>query len=169
MRATTDKRRRQEGGFTIVEMIVTLFVMAILAGVVVPGTSKDSQRKLDVFEMQIQDAIDHAQALAYHMGEKMGVVFDVEDNWLAVINEVGTPQEDPLTRKAYVVKFTDPDQPGDIHLDYASFGSSRPLILFDSKGALLYPGELRISSGGSQRWFSVETATGQLDEIPIGS
>lgn len=162
---TADRQR----GFTLVEMVVTVFVLIVLAGVVVPAPSRDTDRKLDLLQMQIQDAIDHSRALAYHTGQKMGVLFSTSGNWLAVVNELGVPFEDPLTRRWYVIDFDAPDQPGDIHIEHALFGAGRPIIGFDTKGELIYPGEVRIRAGEGQRWFSVNTATGKLVEKPIGT
>jgi prepilin-type N-terminal cleavage/methylation domain-containing protein len=165
---TSEHNRSQ--GFTIVELMITVFVMVILAGVVVPAASPDVDRKLDTLQMEVQDAIDHAQAIAYHTGQKMGVLFNTNDNWLVVINETGVPFEDPLTHKWYLVDFDAPDQPGNIHVDYVAFGpAGRPVVLFNSKGELSYSGQIRIRASGQQRWFSVNTATGKLESVPIGT
>lgn len=167
-KASSDNTRRAQVGFTILELMVSVTIMGMLAVIAMPSATASNERKLDMIELQMQDAIDHAQSLSYHTGVKYGVRFDVNDQWIAVINEQGVPVQDPLTRSYYVVRFTpQPGQPVGATIDYAAFGFDRPTIAFDTKGNLEYPGTVVISAGDLVRTLGVNSATAQLFEQPI--
>jgi len=166
MSSTTDTRRGFRG-FTIVELLVTVVVMSILAVVAIPSASVNNERRLDMLQLQLQDAIDHAWSLAYHGGEKMSVHVYVPGQWFAVVDELGVPQEDPLTHKIYAIRLNAPGQEQNVSIDYCKNPLDRSLVMFNNKGHLVYPVDIRISAGGEQRWLNVNTATGVLDEVPI--
>jgi len=165
-KACSDPNR--QGGFTIMELLVSVTIMGMLAVIAMPAASASNERKLDMIQLQMQDAIDHAQSLSYHTGEKFGVRFSTSGQWIAVINPQGVPVQDPLTRSYYVVRFTpQPGQPIGATIDYAAFGFDRPTIAFDTKGNLEYPGTVVISAGDLVRTLGVNSATAQLFAQPI--
>lgn len=157
---------RRASGFTILELLVVVFVLSILAAVAMPAATVNSEKKLDILQMQVQDAIDHAQSLAYHTGAKYAVMFDVPNQLFAVVNEVGVPVEDPLTRGMYIIFLNRPDQPSGIRLEYAKF-ETRPLAPFTDKGVLMKSGEVRLSADGIVRKLTMNTATAKFLEVPI--
>ena len=159
-------RRRRQGGFTLVELMVVVAVMAVLAMVGLPSASMSNDRKLDMLQLQIQDAITHAQTLSYHSGERYAVKFDVQGQWFAVLNEVGVPVDDPLTKRMYVVFLDRPDQPSGIRMDSVVFGL-RPLAAFNDKGILTKEGTVLISADGQTRQLSMNTSTARFTELPI--
>lgn len=159
---------RGSSGHTVLEILVAVFILALLAGIVIPSGGVDDVRKLDTVQLEIQDAIDHAQSLSYQKGAPYGVRFNTNHGWFAVINEVGVAVEDPLSHGDYVVRLKDPGQPANVFIDYASF-ASRPLVCFDSKGVLIEAGTIRLRAGSTERWLACNTATAQLTVIPVGS
>ena len=159
--------QKKQRGFTMVEMLVSITVMGLLAAVAVPSATPDNHRKLDVLQLQFQDAIDHAQALAYHTGEKMSAFVHVEGQWLAVVDAMGVPQVDPLTRQIYVVRLNTPDQPSGIAIEYVANPLDRALVMFNDRGRLVYPVDVVLSAGGVQRSLRIDTATGLLSEVPM--
>jgi len=164
-----DTRRRQDG-VTLIELLAVVFVMGILAAIAVPSASISLERKLDVLQMEIQDAINHAQSLAYHTGMKHCVRIDVSGQWIAVVDATGEPVEDSLTRTPYVVRFSPaPGQPTGATIDAALFGFNRPLILFNSKGTLEFAGTLLMTAGGYQRVLSLNSATAELTKTTIAT
>ena len=166
--------RQRRDGFTLLELVVVVAILSILTAIVMPSSGMSEKRKLDTLQVEIQDAIDHAQSLAYHKGYPYGVKFHVNKNWFAVCNQVGTPVDDPLTHGDYVIRIEEPGQPKDIHIDQASFtsiedGQTRPLIAFNEKGVMETPGEVRIRAGNSSRRLLINTATAKLFEVPMSS
>ena len=161
---------RRQAGVTLIELLAIVVVMGFLAAIAVPAASVSYERKMDVLQLEVQDAIDHAQSLAYHTGLKHAVRLDTSAQWIAVVNEVGAPVVDPLTRKPFVVRFTPaPGQPTGAFMTSAQFGFDRPLILFNSKGDLEYEGTLSLSAGKYQRLLSLNSATAKLAKTTIGS
>ena len=161
------RARNRAGGFTVVELMVVVFIMGILAAVAMPSNSVSVDRKLDTLQLQLQDAIDHAQSLAYHTGAKYAVKFDVAGQYFAVINEVGVPAQDPLSKGMYIIMLNRPDQPSGIRLEYCKY-ETRPLAPFNDKGVLEKSGEVRISANGTVRRLVMNTATATFEEQPIG-
>ena len=167
MHRPTDRTRvGDERGFTLIELLVTIVILGVLMAVAIPTSSMSDERKLDILQVEIQDAIDHAKELSYRLGAKHAVMFNVQQQFFAVVNEQIVPMEDPLTRKPYVIRMNYPDQPSGIRFDQVLFGA-RSVVPFDEKGVLTLPGTVRISAGDSQRWFEVNTATAELLEVPI--
>lgn len=164
MPTTTSNRGNR--GFTVMELVTVAMVMAILAVIAIPSTSMSHERKLDVLQLQLQDAMDRAQAMAYHTGSKHAAIFNPNHQWIAVINSMIVPMEDPLTHAMYIVHLGHPDQPSGIRIDSSNF-NGRYFAGFDEKGVLTSPGNVLISANGSQRLLSANTATAELTEIPI--
>lgn len=167
MNPRTNAPRRRQGGFTIVELMVVAAIMAVLAMVGLPAASgMSNDRKLDMLQLQMQDAVSHAQTLAYHTGARYAVKFDTQGQWFAVLDEVGVPVQDPLTKGMYIVFLDRPDQPSNISMDEVIFGD-RPLAAFNDKGVLTKSGTARISADGISRQLSMNTATAEFQEEPI--
>ena len=156
--------RRAASGHTVFELLIVVVVLMLIAGIVIPNTSVGDERKLDTLQLAIQDAIDHAQSLSYHQGMTYGVRFSVAGQWFAVVDENGTPIDDPLSHGDYVVRLKNPDLPSGIYIDSANFGI-RPLAAFDGKGVLLQSGEVHIRSGSTERWLACDTATNLFTDI----
>ncbi len=155
---------RPASGHTVVEMLIVMVVLMLLAGIVLPNASVGDDRKLDTLQLAMQDALDHAQSLAYHQGVPFGVRFSIEGQWFAAVDENGVPIDDPLSHGDYVIRLKSPDMPSDIHVDSADFGG-RPLATFDAKGVLLTPGEVHIRAGNTERWLACDTATNKFTDI----
>ena len=157
--------RRRTSGHTVLELLVVLVVLAVLAAIVIPSATVGDERKLDTVQLAMQDAIDHAQSLAYHQGVAYGVRFSIPGQWFAVVNENGVPMSDPLSHGDYLIRLAGPNIPTDVHIDYANFGI-RPLAAFNIKGVLIESGEIHLRAGQTQRVLVCETATAKLMEVP---
>lgn len=150
------------------ELIVVCAILGLLAMIAMPSASMSTDRKIDIIQLQVQDAIDHAQSLAYHTGVKHLVRISTDGQWIAVVTPLGVPVQDPLTRKPYLVRFEPlPGQPSGVKMLEAKFGFDRPLIAFDSKGVLQYPGHLVITAGTEVRKVELNSAHPVLTEVPI--
>ncbi len=153
-------------GHTVIELLIVVAVLMVLAAIALPSGSVGDERKLDTLQLELQDAMDHAQSLAYHQNAPYAVRFNVAAQWFTVTNEMGVPIEDPLSHGDYLVRLKEPGQPTNTFIDYASF-AGRPLAAFDEKGVLQSSGEIHLHSGNSQRWLVANTASATLTPIPV--
>src|SRR5262245_42453853 len=158
--------KTRTSGHTVVELLIVIAVLMVLAAIVLPSGSVGDERKLDTLQLEIQDAMDHAQSMAYHDNAPYGVRFSATGQWFAVVNEMGVPIDDPLSHGDYIVRMKDPGQPKATYIDYANF-ASRPLAAFDEKGVLQTGGEIHLHTGSTQRWLMANTATATLTQIPV--
>lgn len=65
--------RRPAAGFTLVEMLVVLIVLATAAALLVAGIDRDPRRTLAAEARRLAGALEHAAALAQWTGETLGV------------------------------------------------------------------------------------------------
>jgi type II secretory pathway pseudopilin PulG len=157
---------RRQGGHTVLELLVVAMVLMVLAAIVLPSGSMGADRKLDTVQLELQDAIDHAQSLAYHRAEPYGVRLDSADGWFAVVDKSGAAVSDPLSHTPYVVRLDHPGQPSGVSITYADF-DGRPLAAFNEKGILNDSGVVRLQVGSTERWLAMNTASPVLVSMPI--
>ncbi len=74
---------RRTSGYSVLELLVVVMMLAVLAGIVLPSASVGDDRKLDTLQLAMQDAIDHAQSLSFHQGIAYGVRFNTAGQWFA--------------------------------------------------------------------------------------
>ena len=149
-------------GFTLVELLLVVVIMGIMGMSAMLASGGGSEYQLNLIELQLQDGIAHAKALARSTRVAHGLKFELDTERFAVIDENGDPAMDPLTKKAYLIDFLAPTQPGDVDIVSASFGDAGLSVLFDPQGLPLTTGTLRISIHGTTRDFVLDAATGEL-------
>lgn len=119
-----DKVKRNEDGFTLVEMLAVLVIIAVLAAVAVPSMSgfiKDAQKKS--YTVQARAVLVAAQTVAtensYRDGEpeelKKRIVDLISDNYITE-DEIGDIVIDPDTNKVISIEYT-PDGGKKITID----------------------------------------------------
>ncbi len=90
--ANTVDGRRGTGGFTIIELLIVIFIFMILAGLVAPVFGRGiRQARMNTAAAQVATALRRARSLAINNGSMYGVRFaqpTAEDPWKAVIHVV---------------------------------------------------------------------------------
>jgi prepilin-type N-terminal cleavage/methylation domain-containing protein len=151
---------RRAAGFTIIELLVVVVIMAMMALVAMPASGSGYDQRLDLVEMQITDALGRAEALARSTRVPHGVVFDPSGERFAVVDASGSAVNDPLTKSRYIVDFLRPDQPSGIDIFSASFGSNGVAAVFDGQGLPVKGGSVVFKCHGSTRTLTLDQATG---------
>jgi len=165
MNAQNRTAARRRAGFTLVELMIVVVILGILAGVVSRIGGQTSEQSLELADIQVQDAIGRAQALARSNRQAFGVVFDLATDRFAIVDETGALAVDPLTRRDYVVRFGVPNQPSLIDVKAADFGATGVAIVFDPQGVPIAGGNVTLAHGTATRQISVDAATGQITSL----
>lgn len=152
-------------GFTLVELMVVVVILGILAGVVSSTTGSGGEQALEMCEIQVRDAIGRAQALARSNRQAFGVVFDLDTDRFAIVDENGTLAVDPLTRRGYVVEFGQPNQPALIDVQAADFGATGTAIVFDPQGLPIAGGTVTLARRAITKQLAVDAATGEITTL----
>jgi len=155
--------RRAQRGFTLVELLITVVVLGIMAGVATMSAADGTAQRLELAVMQVQDTVERARALAISNRMAHGVVFDVNNDRLTIIDADGNMAVDPLTRAPYLVEFSSPGQPKGIDIKAAAFGDAESTALFDAQGVPVEGGAVLLESGPRKQTLTLDAATGRIE------
>ncbi len=149
------KQRSVRPGFTIVEMILVLVILAILASIAVPRYAGFSaQQQLDGAARRVVADLALAQREARQASASRTVTFDVAQEQYQL---VGLSHPDH-PGQPFIVKLT--EEPYRAQVVTASFGGDAQII-FDGYGTPDSSGSIVIAVGGYQKTISVDAGTGR--------
>jgi len=102
---------RQKKGFTLVELIMTMLLMAVMAAVAIPLFVDLHSVKVDSAAKKLVSDLSYARQLARNRNAIYGVSFDVVANSYTVYlynpaTNSETPVTDPMTRTPMIVDLT---------------------------------------------------------------
>ena len=162
---TPVRTQRRTAGFTLLELLVTVVILGVLAGVLAMSTSGERGYTLDVVSLQVQDAVDRARTLARSNRTSHGLVFDTATDRIALADESGTIVTDAFTKKPYIIDFVTPGQPRGIDIASADFGSAGSAFLIDPQGVPVTGGTVVVTRGDVRRTFLFDAATGTVSSL----
>lgn len=179
---------RQEQGYTLIEMLLVVGLLALLAAVAIPTGGNDSDAILDRAAADVANALRFARSEAIRTGDGYGLTisqstqkvtvkqYDIEIAPIVTLGTVTHPiSKQPYDFNVYTSNGTHGvtiSNSGDI-FNYGAAGRRRSLI-FDTNGVpiwivgsnptrhLLVDATVELSYGDSQRFVSVAAMTGRV-------
>ncbi|MDH4072171.1 MAG: GspH/FimT family pseudopilin [Gammaproteobacteria bacterium] len=176
--------RRQCGGYTLLELVVVVSILALLAVVTLPGTRPSASETLDLAASRVAQAIRFARMEAIRTGNPVYVEINRNTDRLLVAQAnlagatvaAGATLRDPVNKQPLdIILSADPVTAGvDVTNDpfnYAT-GGRQASVVFDARGLpfskaggnyrLMSGGDIALSSAGRQRTVYVDRITGRV-------
>ncbi len=154
--------RRSNAGFTLMELMVVVFIMLIAAAVIVPYASGTSSSSVVSASRMIAADLQYAQNVAISTQTNVTVTFNRNGKSYTLSNQSGTLIH-PMTKAAYTVNFTALSGYDRMVFHTVSFGSDgSAAVTFDEMGAPDNAGTIKLVAGPYVRQIDVEAATGNV-------
>lgn len=177
-----------ETGYTLVELLITVSIIAVIAAIAMPATSLGNEKRLELAATEVASAIRFARSESVRTGEAHGLTVS------QVTQQVTVKKYDVTTAPIstlYVLAHPVNKQPYDFNVNtkastrgvtisnsadvfnYTGLGGRRSLI-FDANGTpkwiigsgptthLLSDGNIELSYGSQQRVVSITPITGRV-------
>lgn len=167
---------RRRAGFTFIEILATMIVLAIASAIVVPQICSHSDLTAASAARAVMGDILYAQNRAIALQTCQYVRFDVTDQTYGLYDSSLNVLTQPVSNGNYVMTFggSGPSSVGDATLVSANF-ANEPDLVFDMLGEpyaynaatksltpLTSSGSIVISSGDYSLTISVQPSTGEL-------
>jgi len=148
------------GGFTLVELIVVLVILAIASLMVIPGVASLGDVSATSAARLLAGDLQYAQNAAITYQQPVTVAFNTATESYGLTNASG-PLIHPMTKADYTVDL--PSQRGfeGANVVSASFGGS-PAVTFDELGAPDSAGSVTLQVGPHVYRVDVAAATGKV-------
>lgn len=150
----------RSGGFTMVELIVVMVILAILAVVVIPYAVGYSGLRARSAARMVMADLEYAQSEAIVTQVPVTVTFDVASDSYTVSNASG-PLIHPITKSAYEVRLDQSRGMSDVTIASASFGVGSA-VTFDVLGAPDSSGTVAVAAGADTYYVTVKPVTGRV-------
>jgi len=157
---------RKQGGFTLVEILVVVLILAIAAGVVIPQVIDSSDMQAISAARMIATDLQYAQNLAITTQKPVRMVFNpgAESYQLVYYDHTtnqSTAVEHPINKGSYTVSFGSLQGFGKLDLVSAAF-TSNAYVEFNSIGAPDNAGQVVVQAGSQSCTIAVSAATGKV-------
>ncbi len=163
------QRGQRTGGFTLIELMVVLVILAISAAIVVPMASSGASMQLRSAVNAVAADLEYAKSLAIGTGQMHGVEFFPDSESYEIFRTVdGNDVRHPVTRrKPYLISFSADGRLDRVSITSANFDGGS-VVNFDYLGCpynsvpsdLASEGVLTLTAGGASKTVKVEPVTG---------
>lgn len=162
-------------GFTMLELMVVLAIIAIAAAIVVPIASSAGSMQLRAAVTMVAADLEYAKSMSISRGQRYSVVFDSGTESYRITDPNGTTIKHPVKGPTfdYAVDFRSDSRLSGVDIVSAGFDGVST-VAFDYLGipysvpgvgsptALLSAGVIRLRAGGIEKTVSVEPVTGYI-------
>ena len=146
-------------GFTLVEIIVVLVILAISVAMIVPYVTSAAGIQASSSARLIMSDLEYAQNQAITTQTPVSVTFSVSGNSYTVSNASGTLIH-PISKQAYIVDFDTTGGFGNVSVSSASFGGAS-VVTFDALGAPDNGGTVTVVAGPQTYTVTVAPVSGR--------
>lgn len=154
------RRAAYRTGFSLIELIVVVIILAITAAVVVPHVVRSADMQVTSAARMLATDLQYAQDYAITTQSPVTVSFDVLGGVYTLSNASG-PLNHPITKTAYQVDFSSRSGFEQVELVSADFGGAGD-VTFDEVGSPDSGGSVVIRAGDYSYAVKVAAATGQV-------
>lgn len=157
---SSETRNNAQAGFTLIELMVVVMIMAIAAAVIVASsTGTDDVRATSAAKMIAVD-LEYAQNVAITDQDPVTVTFDPAGESYALSNTSGALIH-PMSKSAYITDFANMSGFESVNIVSANF-SGNPSVTFDELGSPDNAGTVTVQAGSHAYRIAVAAATGKV-------
>jgi len=167
------KLRIVRHGFTMIELMVVVAIIAIAAAIVVPMASSAGSMQLRAAVTMVAADLEYAKSMSISRGQRYSIVFNSTTESYRIADENGTTISHPIKGPSfpYVVDFRNDSRLNHVEIVSADFDDASavgfdylgiPYSVTGSPAALLEPGVITLQAGTATRTISVEPVTGYI-------
>ena len=167
LQANPDVKGRCRRGFTLVELLVVVVIIAIAAAMVIPrlGSTGDVQALAAMQETVAN--LQYAQNETIILQSPVTVAFDVDAESYLLRDANGTTLKHPTTKWDFRVPFRTTRGTEQVDLMTATF-NGQPTLTFDTLGAPVQGGSLSLGAQGYSYRLDVSPVTGKISVTRTG-
>ena len=147
-------------GFTLLELLVVVVIIAIAAGIVVPYAVSTSDLSVISAARMIACDLQYAQNAAITSQKPTTVTFDISGESYTLSNTSGVLIH-PMNKSGYVINFSSQQGFGKLDIVSANF-SAASSVTFDEMGSPDNAGTITLQAGPHVYYVSVAVATGKV-------
>lgn len=153
--------RSTKGGFTAIELLVVVVIMAIAALTVVPMMTSASSMQLRSAANMIMADLEYAKSMAISRGQNYSVVFDENAESYSIEKDSSVIPHPVKKGFDYIIDFQNDSRLNRVDITDVDFNTNSS-IQFDCLGSPDNGGTVSIQAGGTSMIIRVEPITGYI-------
>ena len=154
-------RSRRWRGFTVLELLVTLFVISVLAAIAIPAFFGRPEVTLENASVLLAHDLRTAQNRSAYLAEPCRFVFDDDGDGYRVLNLRGDVILNPATGQPFVRRYSVDAVFSGVIVEGVECGGDRA-IAYDEHGRVLEGARVTLEFRGHRRILVVDDAKGAV-------